>query len=74
MKSGFVNTDLHPPPVFVARDRGKSLSRLHKARIEDNQDWALLISKPRFLLETCAADPKEVGPMKPLQGPTPVRQ
>ena len=25
------------PPVFVARDRGKSLPRFHKARVEGNQ-------------------------------------
>jgi hypothetical protein len=29
------------------------------------------ILHPRFLIETYAAKPKKVGPMKPLQGPNP---
>jgi hypothetical protein len=33
-----------------------------------------VILKPQFLLEAYAAIPEKVGPMKPLQGPTPVGQ
>ncbi len=31
MEGGY---DLHTPSFFVARDRGKALPRLHKARVE----------------------------------------
>jgi len=64
-----------PQPGFNARDRGKSLPRLHKAHFEGKQG-----SNPHDLgnfslsFETYAANPLKVGPMKPLQGPTPVGQ
>ena len=57
---------------FVARGQGKSLSSLHKARVEVNRIRAVVTLRPTVPLSTHAPYSEAVGPMKPLQGPTPV--
>ena len=57
---------------FPARDRGKSLPRLHKARVEVPRIKARHHIESHSPLETHAAILARVGPMKPLQGPTPI--
>jgi hypothetical protein len=67
-----VNPPQIPPPVFPARDRGKSPPRLHKARIEVSRIKAHHHFESHSPLEAHAAILARVGPMKPLQGPTPI--
>ncbi len=66
-----------PIPNFCLPDRGKSLPRLHKARIEARASRASRLGmtlKPGLPLTPKQPNPIVVGPTKPLQGPTPVRQ
>jgi len=62
-----------PTPIFFARTRGKSLPRLHKARVEGNRDNGQELRCNLILpLKLMQPDAEAVGPMKPLQGPTPI--
>jgi len=61
-----------PTPNFFLLDRGKSLPRLHKARIEARASRLGMTLKLGFPLKPKWPDSIAVGPMKPLQGPTPV--
>jgi hypothetical protein len=63
-----------PAPVFVARDRGKSPPRLHKAHVEAKASRLGITLKPRFPFKPTQPYSIAVGPMKPLQGSTPVGQ
>jgi len=63
-----------PTPSFFLLDRGKSLHRLHKALVEARTSRLGITLKPRFPFKTTQPNPLAVGPMKPLQGPTPVGQ
>ncbi len=61
------------PQFFLARDRGRSPPRLHKARVEVTRIKALHdmdTHSPPFKLRQLYSE--AAGPMKPLQGPTPI--
>ncbi len=60
------------PQIFFARDRGKSLPRLHKALVEANRTKAIGILRPTLPFQLMEPNSEAVGPMEPLQGPTPV--
>jgi hypothetical protein len=72
--AGLIQTlGLAYPQFFLARHRGQSLPRLHKARVEVTGIKALNdihpYSPPLMLMQQ---NSKAVGPMKPLQGSTPM--
>ncbi len=60
------------PQFFFACGRGKSPPRLHKALVEVNRIKAVVISRSTLPFQLMESNSEAVGPMKPLQGPTPV--
>jgi hypothetical protein len=67
-----IHMQLLPTPSFFLLDRGKSLPRLHKALIGAKASSLGITLKLGFPLKPAQPDSTAVGPMKPLQGPTPV--
>ena len=63
-----------PTPFFFLLDRSKSLSRLHKARTEAKASSLEITLELGFPLKPVQPNSIAVGPMKPLQGPTPVEK
>ena len=63
------NSALAHSQFFLARDWSKSLPRLHKARVEVTRIKPVMTWILTPPLQTQAAKPEAVGPMKPLQGP-----
>ncbi len=61
-----------PTPSFSRRGQGKSPPRLHKALVEVNRTNAAVILRPTLPFQLMEPKSEAVGPMKPLQGPTPV--
>ncbi len=53
-----------PPPVFVARDQGKSPPRLHKARVEATRINARHNVDTHSSFQTQVAHSEAVGPME----------
>ncbi len=60
------------PQYFFARERGKSPPRLHKALMVVSWTKAAVISRSTLPFQTKEPNSETVGPMKPLQGPTPL--
>ena len=60
------------PSFLLARDQGKSPPRLHKARVEVTRINARHDIDTHASLQTKVAHSEAVGPMKLLQGPTPM--